>query len=106
MKSESLLKVLTGAGIGSRRRMAEAIKHDRVTVNGQVVEDFRHPVNPATDLVTVDGRKVDIKSEPLVTLLLHKPKGILSTARDERGGRTVLFAKGEVSKLQEVPQSS
>jgi 23S rRNA pseudouridine2605 synthase len=89
MKSESLLKVLTGAGIGSRRRMAEAIKHDRVTVNGQVVEDFRHPVNLAADFVTVDGRKVDIKSEQLVTLLLHKPKGILSTARDERGGQTV-----------------
>ncbi len=61
MKSESLLKVLTGAGIGSRRRMAEAIKHDRVLVNGQVVEDFRHPVNTETDLIVVDGRTVDLQ---------------------------------------------
>ena len=90
MKSESLLKVLTGAGTGSRRRMAEAIKHDRVLVNGRVVEDFRHPVNIETDLVVVDGRKINLKPAPVVTLLLHKPAGILSTARDERGRRTVI----------------
>lgn len=90
MKSESLLKILTGAGTGSRRRMAEAIKHDRVLVNGQVVEDFRHPVNIETDLVVVDGRKINLKPAPVVTLLMHKPAGVLSTARDERGRRTVI----------------
>ena len=45
MNPEPLLKALTGAGIGSRRRMADAIKYERVTVNGQIVTDFRHPVD-------------------------------------------------------------
>lgn len=104
MKSESLLKVLTGAGTGSRRRMAEAIKHDRVLVNGQVVEDFRHPVNIETDLVVVDGRKINLKPEPVVTLLLHKPAGVLSTARDERGRRTVIdLLPGEYRRRRLYP---
>ncbi|MCH8865206.1 MAG: rRNA pseudouridine synthase [Chloroflexi bacterium] len=104
MKSESLLKVLTGAGTGSRRRMAEAIKHDRVLVNGQVVEDFRHPVNIETDLVVVDGRKINLNPEPVVTLLLHKPAGVLSTARDERGRRTVIdLLPGEYRRRRLYP---
>ncbi len=84
--------------------MAEAIKHDRVLVNGQVVEDFRHPVNIETDLVVVDGRKINLKPEPVVTLLLHKPAGVLSTARDERGRRTVIdLLPGEYRRRRLYP---
>ena len=89
MKSESLLKALTGAGLGSRRRMADAIKYERVTVNGAVVTNFRHPVNPAEDEIALDGRKLDLKPEPMVTLMLHKPAGYISTLSDERGRRKV-----------------
>ncbi len=89
MKPEPLLKVLTGAGAGSRRRMADAIKQDRVMVNGEVVEDFRHPVDRETDTVVLDGKKINLKPRAAVTLLLHKPAGVLSTVRDERGRRTV-----------------
>jgi len=85
MKSESLLKVLTGAGIGSRRKMADAIKQERVTVNGQVVTDFRSPVNKETDHITIDGKPVDLKPRQIVTLMLNKPAGIISTVSDERG---------------------
>jgi len=89
MKSESLLKVLTGAGISSRRRVADAIKQERVAVNGQVVTDFRHPVNIG-DSITLDGRPVNLKPEETVTLLLNKPPDIMSTTRDERGRQTVI----------------
>lgn len=89
MKQESLLKVLTGAGIGSRRRMADAIKQERVSVNGQVVTDFRRPVNIG-DSLTLDGKPIDLKPEETVTLLLNKPPGIMSTTRDERGRQTVI----------------
>jgi len=85
MKSESLLKVLTGVGIGSRRKMADAIKQERVAVNGQVVTDFRYPVNVATDRIAIDGRSVDLKPRQVVTLVLNKPKDIISTVSDERG---------------------
>ncbi|TET66595.1 MAG: rRNA pseudouridine synthase [Dehalococcoidia bacterium] len=85
MKSESLLKVLTGAGTGSRRKMADAIKQERVAVNGQVVTDFRYPVNMETDRISIDRKPVDLKPRQVVTLMLNKPPGIISTVSDERG---------------------
>jgi len=89
MKSASLLKVLTGAGVGSRRKVADAIKQERVAINGRVVTDFSYPVNVARDLISIDGQSIDLKPEQVITLMLHKPKGIISTVSDERGRQTV-----------------
>ena len=85
-----VLKLLTESGAGSRRRMADAIKQGRVTVNGEVIEDFRHPVNPVTDRVQVDGRGVTRRQSAPVYLMVNKPAGILTTTADEQGRRTVL----------------
>jgi len=90
MPSLPLLKVLTKSGIGSRRRLADAIKQNRVAVNGEVVEDFRYPVDTETDRVAVDGRPIKLSVEQPVYLLLNKPRGVISTVRDERGRRTVV----------------
>jgi 23S rRNA pseudouridine2605 synthase len=90
MTSGTLLKALTEAGISSRRRLADAIREGRVRVNGEVAESFRHPVDPAADCVSIDGRKVELSPEQLVYLLVHKPKGVLSTSSDERGRQTVM----------------
>ena len=89
MKPEPLLKALTAAGIGSRRRMADAIKYERVTVNGQITTDFRHPVDTQKDRIALDGRKLDLKPERTMTLMLHKPAGYISTLSDERGREKV-----------------
>jgi len=89
MKPEPLLKALTAAGLGSRRKMADAIKYERVTVNGAVVTNFRHPVNAAGDKVALDGKVIALKAEPVVTLMLHKPAGYISTLSDERGRQKV-----------------
>ena len=85
-----LLKALTEAGVGSRRRIADAIKNGRVEVNGEPVENFRHPVNPETDRVTVYGKPVDLKPRRTVYLMVNKPAGIITTTSDERGRKTVL----------------
>jgi len=90
MKSESLLRVLTEAGIGSRRRVADAIKQGRVQVNGEMTTDFRYPVNTENDRISLDGQPVDFQPKPVVCLMLNKPKGVISTVRDERGRKTVL----------------
>ncbi len=90
MNTQSLLKVLTAAGIGSRRRVADAIKHERVTVNGQVVTNFSHPVNIETDRILFDGKRIELKPEKAVILMLNKPAGVISTVSDERGRQTVI----------------
>lgn len=86
----SILKALTEASIGSRRRMADAIKNGRVEVNGEPVESFRHPVNPETDRVSVYGKPVDLTPKHTVYLMVNKPAGIITTTSDERGRMTVL----------------
>jgi 23S rRNA pseudouridine2605 synthase len=88
--SVPLLKALTESGVGSRRRIADAIKNGRVEVNGKPVENFRHPVNPETDRVSVNGKQVNLKPRHTVYLIINKPVGILTTTSDERGRRTVL----------------
>ncbi|HUV56751.1 MAG TPA: pseudouridine synthase [Dehalococcoidales bacterium] len=90
MPSLPLLKILTMSGIGSRRRLADAIKQSRVAVNGEVVADFRYPVDTEKDRVAIDGRPVKLGVEQPVYLMLNKPRGVISTVRDERGRRTVI----------------
>ncbi|MFH0941507.1 MAG: pseudouridine synthase [Chloroflexota bacterium] len=90
MLNESLLKSRSGAGVGSRRKLAEAIKQGRVAVNGHIATDFRLPLDPANDLVTLDGRPVDLRPGKMVYLMLNKPAGVLATTRDERGRGTVI----------------
>ncbi|MBM3149828.1 MAG: rRNA pseudouridine synthase [Chloroflexi bacterium] len=90
MKSTPILKALTAAGVGSRRWAADAIRNGLVAVNGEKVEDFRHPVNIETDRITVSGKSVNLRPEQLVYLLVNKPRGVITTTSDERGRQTVL----------------
>ena len=90
MKSKMLLKLLVAAGLGSRRRLADAIRQGRVQVNGEVTEDFLCLVNMETDTVTIDGRMVSLRCKPMVYLMLNKPVGVLSTTKDDRGRKTVI----------------
>ena len=55
MTETTLLKALTEAGLGSRRKMTDAIKNGKVKVNGIVAENFRQPVNPETDRIFSRG---------------------------------------------------
>ena len=89
MNGETLLKALAAAGLGSRRRLADAIKQGRVTRNGQVVTDFRQPVLES-DVITIDGREVSLRAEAKTYIMLNKPVGILSASIDKRGGCTAL----------------
>ena len=88
--SVPLLKALAEAGVGSRRRIADAIKNGRVEVNGEPVENFRHPVNLETDRVSVNGKMVDLKPRQSIYLMVNKPSGLITTTSDERGRRTVM----------------
>jgi 23S rRNA pseudouridine2605 synthase len=90
VSEKPLIKVLTEAGIGSRRKMAEAIKQGKVTVNNTVAESFKHPVDLKNDKVTFEGRNINPQPEKTICLMLNKPEGIVSTVSDDKGRRTVL----------------
>ena len=90
MATQTIIKFLTAAGAGSRRRMTEAIKAGLVAVNGNTVESFTQPVDEVTDTITISGKRVTPKTGALIYLLVNKPKGIVSTTSDDRGSSTVL----------------
>jgi 23S rRNA pseudouridine2605 synthase len=90
MTTKPIIKALTEAGLGSRRRLTEIIKQGGVEVNGRPVESFKHPVDPARDRVRVNGRDVKLRAVETVCLALHKPPGVVTTSSDEKGRRTVL----------------
>jgi 23S rRNA pseudouridine2605 synthase len=83
-----LQKVLAAAGVASRRAAEDLISAGRVAVNGEVVQVLGRRVNPATDVIHVDGVRVNVRDDRLY-LALNKPRGVLSTMSDERGRRTV-----------------
>ena len=79
-----LQKVLSQAGIASRRAAEKMIVDGRVEVDGHVVTELGTRVNPATSVVRVDGARV-ILGDDLVHLALNKPRGMQSTMSDDRG---------------------
>ena len=85
---QRLQKVLSRAGFGSRRACEELIAAGRVTVNGRTAHLGRR-VEAEVDAVAVDGIPVSVRSG-LVYYLLNKPRGVVTTARDPQGRRTVV----------------
>jgi 23S rRNA pseudouridine2605 synthase len=90
MTNTTLLKALTEAGLGSRRKMSDAIKNGKVSVNGVIAENFRLPVNTEADRILFARRPIDLKAEQPIYLMLNKPDGLLCTTSDERERRTIL----------------
>lgn len=93
---ERLQKVLAQAGVASRRKAEEIITAGRVKVNGQVVTELGTRVNPDTDRIEVDG--TPISEEKKVYLVINKPRGVVTTASDPQGRKTVLDVIPEVEE--------
>ena len=83
-----LAKFLAHAGVASRRAAEQMIRAGRVTVGGEPVDDPACDVEAGDD-VALDGRPV-AGPESRVVIALHKPAGVVSTARDTHGRRTVV----------------
>ncbi|MEX2373782.1 MAG: pseudouridine synthase [Dehalococcoidia bacterium] len=87
MPEERLQKILARAGYGSRRAAEEVIAAGRVSVNGAPAA-LGVKADPALDHIEVDGAAIAIETRE-TTIVLHKPTGVVVTASDEEGRRTV-----------------
>ena len=85
---ERLQKHISAAGICSRRRAEELILAGRVLVNGRTAT-LGERADPKRDEIVVDGKKLSGDTGEKIYILLNKPRGYVTTLRDERGRRTV-----------------
>src|SRR5947209_6926212 len=76
---ERIQKVLSNAGVASRRAIEEMIGQGRISVNGKTVYALPVLIDPSRDKVTVDDEKIDLKErqdERRVYVLMNKPRGV------------------------------
>lgn len=86
---ERLQKLIAAAGIASRRKSEELITGGRVMVNGSVVTELGAKADAEHDRIVVNGQPLRLPEQRLY-LMLHKPKGYVSTTSDPEGRKTVL----------------
>jgi pseudouridine synthase len=85
-----LNKILSAAGIASRRAADELIRQGRVEINGRVVDTLGVQADPAVDDIKVDGRRLQKRAPERRYLLLYKPRGVVSTRSDPQRRTTVI----------------
>lgn len=95
-----LNKFMANSGVGSRREADELIKMGLVTVNGETITEMGHKIKP-TDDIRYEGRK--LKAEPLVYVLLNKPKGFITTTDDPEERNTVMDLVANACKERIYP---
>lgn len=89
MEEIRLQKYLAEAGIASRRKCEEYITAGRVKVNGKIINELGTKVSPEKDEIYFDDKKIENKEE-LVYILLNKPIGYVTTAKDQFNRDTVM----------------
>jgi 23S rRNA pseudouridine2605 synthase len=95
--AERLQKILSTAGVASRRASESYITEGRVSVNGQTVTELGTKADPFVDDIRVDGRRVTTPTRRLY-ILMYKPRGYITSRSDPQRRPTVidLLAKGGV----------
>src|ERR1019366_10035115 len=105
-------RVISKLGIASRTQAARWVSEGRVRVNGELVRDPEFPVSQGMDRIAIDGQE-HTPSARLV-IMLNKPRGLVTTAKDERGRHIVyqclegaglpwLAPGGRLVKASQVP---
>lgn len=94
---ERLQKIISAAGITSRRASEALILGGQVTVNGIVVTELGSKADPDKDTITVDGKTLKV-SEQRIYILLNKPTGYITALKDSQGRPLVTDLLKDVSE--------
>ncbi len=98
---DRLQKIMAAAGIDSRRACEQIILDGRVQLNGKTVTELGTCADPRRDVITVD--LIEIQREAPVYILMNKPKGYVTTVKDDQGRPTVMaLLKGVPGRLYPV----
>ena len=102
---QRLQKVLAHAGVASRRACEQLIADGRVSVDGITVTEAGLRVDPLTQEIRVDGSRI-LTNPELITLMLHKPAGVVTTMEDPEGRPTVAqYGRDYLAEHPELPDS-
>ena len=102
---QRLQKVLAHAGVASRRACEQLIADGRVSVDGITVTEPGVRVDPLTQEIRLDGSRV-LTDPELITLMLHKPAGVVTTMEDPEGRPTVAqYGADYLAEHPELPDS-
>jgi len=89
MAEERLQKILSRAGVTSRRKAEQIIQEGRVTVNGAVIAELGSKADLDRDHIKVDGKLLH-QPRALISIALNKPAGVMTTVSDPQGRPTVM----------------
>lgn len=84
-----LNKYIADCGIAARRKADELILHNKIMVNQKLINEPGFKINPDKDIVLMDGNEIKLESKR-VYILLNKPVGYVTTAKDQFGRKTVM----------------
>lgn len=84
---ERLQKIIANSGYCSRRKAEELIQKGKVTVNGITIKDLGTKAT-TSDTIIVEGKKIETEIKEYI--LLYKPRGVVTTTKDEKGRKTVI----------------
>jgi 23S rRNA pseudouridine2605 synthase len=82
-------KFLANLGFSSRRNISQFLKEHILLVNGKRISKPGVRVDPEKDQVLLDGQELEVKKE-YIYIILYKPKGVISSVKDEHGRKTVV----------------
>lgn len=92
-----LQKYMAQCGVASRRKCEEMIKSGQVTINGEVVRDMGVKIDPSHDRVFVNGKRISLE-ENYVYIMLNKPRGYITTVKDQYNRPIVMDLVKDISE--------